>query len=61
MLRAVYQGFACVLKSLEIFEFQESDFMALKVLEISFWSLEVLDFFMEQDRKIFNACKLYRK
>ena len=39
-------GFVRVLKTLE---FLESDFKALKLLEIGFWSLKVLDFFIEQD------------
>ena len=42
-------GFVHVLKTLE---FLESDFKALKVLKIGFWSLKVLDFFIEQDWKI---------
>ena len=42
-------GFVCILKNLE---FLESKFKALKVLEIGFWSLKVLDFFIELDQKI---------
>ena len=40
-LMLMKSGFLRVLKTLE---FQESDFKALKVLEIGFWSLTVLDF-----------------
>ena len=42
-------GFVCVLKPLKTLDFQESDFKALKVLEIGFRSLKVLEFFIEQD------------
>ena len=31
---------------MKTFEFQKSDFKALKVLEIDFWSLEVLEFLL---------------
>ena len=41
-------GFAHVLKTLE---FLESDFQALKVLEIGFWSLKVLDFLLNKIEK----------
>ena len=32
-------------------EFLESDFKALKVLEIGFWSLKVLDFLLNKIKK----------
>ena len=38
-------GFVRVLKTLE---FLKSDFKALKVLEIGFWSLKVLDFVLNK-------------
>ena len=42
-------GFVFILKPLKTLHFQESDFKALKVLEIGFWSLKVLGFFIERD------------
>ena len=41
----VKTGFVRVLKT---FEFQKSDFKALKVLEIDFWFLKVLDFLLKK-------------
>ena len=47
-------GFICVLKT---FGFQKSDFKALKVLEIDFWSLEVLSFCYLSRLKNVNALR----
>ena len=39
------------LKLLNTLEFQKSDFKALKVLEINFWSLKVFDFLLKKIKK----------
>ena len=41
-------GLVCVLKTLE---FLESNFKALKVLEIGFWSMKVFDFILSKIEK----------
>ena len=45
------QGSYMSLKPLNTLEFQKSDFKALKVLEINFWSLKVFDFLLKKIKK----------
>ena len=45
------QGSYMSLNPLNTLEFQKSDFKALKVLEIDFWSLKVLDFLLKKFKK----------
>ena len=44
----------CILKTLEILEFEESNFKALKVLEIMFWSLKLLNLLLNRIEKNYN-------